>query len=304
MTQDFQQHKLKEGQWYDFKIVKSTFFDDEAFYVLETPLKTRMLIPQTPYLDYNFTNNQIILCKVDKVSCTGKIYLEPKHPFYKLNKSYLFPFVDQLKIQNLYGEQIDLVVMKDKLNQLIYLPLWRESATLLPEILLKVIRIKKSKLFALPQDFPFDYKPVDKECLDLTIINAYAIPNDGAYYIFEDFAKRWHLAPMKYFGKMLLPIGFKVRAITSKYRTNSYYHLQFEHPRYIFGTEMCFDILSEKIVEETPNKKQWQISVRIDHEIQNVNLPLSAKVNAPQIMLKVGLIRKGKLQLTKSVLKK
>ncbi|MEI6348818.1 MAG: hypothetical protein WCP69_12800 [Bacteroidota bacterium] len=297
MDNYYHQHKLKEGQWYDFIILKSTAIDDDEYYVLETPLNTKMLLPKEPYADYGFKDNQTIHCKVDKISCSGKIYIEPKHPFYNINETYLFPLMDVVKIQNLYHQFTDFVVVKDKLNQLIYLPLWQNKEDLNNEIELRIIRIKKSKVFALPLIAPFDYKPIDKEWLDLKIINAFEVPNDGSYYLLEDIYKRWHLAPIKYFGKSLLPFGFSIRATISKYKTNDYYHLQFEHPKFTYQSEMYFDIISEETIETDLGENVWQISIKIEDVLQNIILPLTSKVEGNRILLKVGLIRKGKLTL-------
>jgi hypothetical protein len=123
------------------------------------------------------------------------------------------------------------------------------------------------------------------------------MPDEGAFYLFEDELKNWHIAPKKYFGKELLPIGYTVRAITSKNRTNNYYHFEFEHPSYSFGSESDFDIVSNNKVDFKKDNSVWQVSLNIAGEPQIVNLPLSSKTNEKRIRLKVGLIRKGKLVL-------
>jgi hypothetical protein len=297
MNDIFFENKLIEGNWYNFKIVKSIDIADEEYFVLETPLKTRILLPQEPYHLYHFSINQSILCKVDKISCSGKIYLEPKHPYYQINNTYLFNFVEIINVHNLYFQPFKFVVLKDKLNQLVYLPLWTENVQFPKLIELRVVRIRKSKVIALPNFEPFDYTPIDGEWKQLTLINAFDMPDEGAFYLFEDELKKWHLAPKKYFGKELLPIGYNVRAITSKNRTNNYYHFEFEHPRYSFGSEVDFDIVSNNKIDFEKDNSVWQVSLNINGESQLVTLPLSCKTNEKMIKLKVGLIRKGKLTL-------
>ncbi len=297
MDNFYHDHKLEEGAWYDFKIVKIATMDDEHFYVLQTPINTRMLLPVVPYLSYSFKVGQTIRCKVDKVSCTGKIYIEPEHPYYQVDKSYPFPVVEVLDTMDLYHQQLKLLVLNDRLNHQIYLPLRIDQEVLPKEVELRIIRIKKSMVFALPNDPPFDYRPVDGEWHRLKVINAFEMGDEGRFYLFEDELKKWHLAPVKYFGKQLLSLHAEVKAKVSLSRVSEYYNLEFEHPNYPFGSERYFDIISEKTVELAPDKQEWQISVKIEDEVQNVNLPLSAKVNDRKILLKIGLIRKGKLQL-------
>ena len=79
-------HNLIEGNWYEFIILKKINFADEEYYILETPNKSKITIPTKPYLNYNFKVNDTIVCKVDKISCSGKIYFEPKHPFYEIGE--------------------------------------------------------------------------------------------------------------------------------------------------------------------------------------------------------------------------
>jgi hypothetical protein len=234
---------------------------------------------------------------VDKVSCSGKIYLEPEHPYYQVGKSYLFPVDEVREVTDLYHQPFKLMVLKDRLNHLMYLPLWIDQKVLPKEVELRVIRIKKSMVFALPNEFPFDYRPMDGEWHKLKVINAFEMGDEGRFYLFEDELQKWHLAPVKYFGKQLLNLYAEVNAKVSMSRVSEYYNLEFEHPNYPFGTERYFDIISEKTVELATDKQEWQITVEIEGEVQNVNLPLSAKVNDPKILLKIGLIRKGKLQL-------
>ena len=256
-----------------------------------------MLLPQKPYQLYHFSINQTILCKVDKISCSGKIYLEPKHPYYQINNTYLFDFIEIVDAHNLYFQPIKFVVLKDKLNQFIYLPLWTEKSQLPEQMELRVVRIKKSKIIALPNFEPFDYIPIDGEWNNLKLINAFDMPDEGPFYLFEDDLKKWHIAPKKYFGKELLPIGYTVRAITSKNRTNNYYHFEFEHPNYNYGSEVEFDIVSKNLVDIEKDNSVWQVSLNIAGEPQIVKLPLSCKTKEKKLILKVGLIRKGKLVL-------
>lgn len=291
------QLKLEEGTWYDFKIVKTTQLDDESFYVLQTPINTRMLLPAIPYSNYHFKTGETIHCLVDKVSCSGKIYLEPEHPYYQVWKSYLFQVMEISDTIDLYNQPLKMIRFKDKLNHLISLPLWKTREQVESEEKLRIIRIKKSIVFALPNEFPFDYRPVDGEWYRLKVKNAFEMGDEGRFYLFEDELQKWHLAPVKYFGTQWLRLHAEIKAKVSLSRVSDYYNLEFEHPNYPFGSKRVFDIISEKILELAPDKQEWQISVKIGDEVQKVNLPLSAKVNDRKILLKIGLIRKGKLQL-------
>ena len=93
--------ELKEGNSYLFKITGTIVLPDgsESF-VLTDPNKVRHLINTQYYSEYNLKNNQEIICRIDKINCTGKIYIEPEHPHYKLGEPYNFMFYAYIDVTN------------------------------------------------------------------------------------------------------------------------------------------------------------------------------------------------------------
>jgi hypothetical protein len=106
---------LKEGETYHFLYYKTTVFPDgEEYYVLESPYKSRHLLPKKLYSHYNFEKNQKIKCIVDKINCSSRIFIEPEHPVYKINEIYEMSFIRKDSITNTKGINKDTIILSDK----------------------------------------------------------------------------------------------------------------------------------------------------------------------------------------------
>jgi hypothetical protein len=83
--------KLEEGNNYSFKYVKlATLSDNNEYMILEDQFGIRHTIPYDYYRKYNMVLDSMIECKVEKINCTGRVFLEPKHPVYKEGEEFIF----------------------------------------------------------------------------------------------------------------------------------------------------------------------------------------------------------------------
>lgn len=104
--------KLTEGEAYAFRFVKLVKLSDgEDYMVLEDPYKIRHLITYSCYRKYNLRQGSDILCKVDKINCTGRVFLEPEHPYYKTGSSEDFEILRIEKSQN--EEKLNCIIVQD-----------------------------------------------------------------------------------------------------------------------------------------------------------------------------------------------
>ena len=87
-----QQEKLTEGESYQFLIHKKVALPNEEgqVMVLIGPDNKRYLLNTSYYKQYNLSIGQNIKCKVDKINCSGHIFLEPEHPHYRIGERYNF----------------------------------------------------------------------------------------------------------------------------------------------------------------------------------------------------------------------
>ena len=80
-----------EGQTYKYMIKNHIDLSkNEKFYVLEDQAGRKQLLNSEYYEKYNFKIGQSINCRLDHINCSGKIFLEPEHPFYMEGKVYDF----------------------------------------------------------------------------------------------------------------------------------------------------------------------------------------------------------------------
>ncbi len=87
--------KLTEGETYKFTVIKQVLMPEEGeFFLIRHHSGRRLMLPVETYKHYAIKPDKVIECRVDKINCTGKIFLEPMHPFYKEGDIYSFEIVD------------------------------------------------------------------------------------------------------------------------------------------------------------------------------------------------------------------
>lgn len=85
--------KLEAGKSYAFRVYgRVTLQDERVYLILEDPYNIRHLLPSWLYTKYGILQGQTITCSVDKINCTGRVYLEPVHPYYAKGLVYEFQF--------------------------------------------------------------------------------------------------------------------------------------------------------------------------------------------------------------------
>ena len=95
---------LEQNQFYHFKLHKKVKgFSGYSYLVMIDPFGNKHLVPAEYYLTYKLKVRNTYLCKVDKINCLGRIFIEPPHPYYKENETYKFRFVKTLKEKHKLG---------------------------------------------------------------------------------------------------------------------------------------------------------------------------------------------------------
>lgn len=112
--------KFEEGIWYSFSISGIVNIPEKGeHFILLHDSGRKMLLRTDYYVKYNFAIGQTIQCHIDKVNCTGQVFLEPKHPFYKNGEVYQFEIVKTIveedspfnaTVIDIYGNTIDVWV--------------------------------------------------------------------------------------------------------------------------------------------------------------------------------------------------
>lgn len=83
--------QLAEGQWFPFVVHKLVQLQDADWYFILMDVNgQKHFLHAGNYSAYQIQPGQEIWCKIDKINCTGRIYLEPKHPVYVEGEIYHF----------------------------------------------------------------------------------------------------------------------------------------------------------------------------------------------------------------------
>lgn len=141
--------KLKEGSCYTFLVKGFTELPDKEMYcILSDPWNTRHLLRLSYYPAYKFNEGMYITCRLDKISCAGKIYLEPANPYYETGKVYDFEIKNIRNIMNQSGVHEHLISVADLLGNCYDIPDSRDLKGKKngDSISYKIIRIKKGCL--------------------------------------------------------------------------------------------------------------------------------------------------------------
>ena len=239
----------KEGEKIQFTIKKLIeFSEDEKYYVLEDKEGQKHLLTAEYYENYNFKIGQNIVCRIDHINCSGKIFLEPEHPLYKEGEIYEFTLKTIKKSKNRLKENILRLNLKDKFgNKATCITENSETKITIGEtVRYKILRIKKGQIYLRI----LNEKP-KKELIPGVYykfkIEAVNVLNDGfKYYILSDKKKRKHLLRYDYYRHHNMNIGDTIECTVIKFSPEGYSVLEPKHPFYKVGKKYDFEFVSQE----------------------------------------------------------
>jgi hypothetical protein len=75
---------LSEGEWFPFKIHNLVQLQDGAwYYILQDINGLKHFMTAANYEKYGLETGNELTCKIERINCTGRIFLEPRHPIYE-----------------------------------------------------------------------------------------------------------------------------------------------------------------------------------------------------------------------------
>lgn len=297
---------LTEGTTHPFRLLgQMELGRGELYFVLRDPLGYKMLMPAGFYENYGFEEGQEIICRVDKINCNGRMYLEPQNPWYNEGEVYDFEVVSYGHRKNFAGNHEWYFVVRDKSGKH-----WRvkrpvsETAVDIPErVACRVERIKKGRLYlqldgASPEHQLFK----DGETYIFTIAVEKVNPDDGfPYYILEDNNGQRFLLRKKYYVNYRLRKGQRIECRVDGTMGDGYPFLEPIHPHYRPDEVYDFpvDRLEEFVFSDGTRQKVIvlkdllgeEIKVRVDEAAANQWAPFRS------LRCKVLKIRKSRLEV-------
>ncbi len=249
--------RLTEGKTYPFRILKTVSLGpQDDWFVMQDPMGYKILMPKSYYEDYGFKKGMLVNCRVDKVNCNGKVFLEPEHPHYK--EGYVYPFkVDRTGYRkNILDEEEHYFLVVDAFGKTITVPaasksMWDDPPKTI-DCLVK--RIKKGKLWleiAGKKTGTHAFKA--GKVYDFCIVDERTEPETNVpYFILQDEGGHKHLLNKKYYKRYGLKPDDIVGCIASNNDVDGQLLLEPLHPCYEPGKkyEFAVDRIEEMIFSD------------------------------------------------------
>ncbi|HSO77191.1 MAG TPA: hypothetical protein VLQ76_01365 [Bacteroidales bacterium] len=292
--------KLEEGKTFTFNALKTVELPGgEVNLMLAGPDGKKYLLPLTYYRSYNIVSPGIVQCKVDKINCSGKVFLEPVNPWYSEGESYGFEvrYISECTDSNGIGRRS--ITVSDRLGNLINVP--AELAIGLPEegekISLKVERISKGKLYFTRRTEADDLERLEEgRSYDFRILKKVSGPDDEPCYAAADIYGDVHLLQVRYYSHYGFKVGASFRGKVVRYSSGSLKTVEPENPWFKPGDKMRITVVS-CIPLETG---EGFICDGFDDNGFNHTLTLSEVPAGNSLICRVIKIRKGKPVLEKA----
>jgi hypothetical protein len=288
---------LKEGEVYCFHVEREVEMpDNSTCFILTGPGMRKFLLPSACYKEYGIKAGSYIKCRIDKINCKGKIFLEPENPEYTEGKSYIFEIAGSENKTDSRGSDRKVLIVEDKFGNRI--PVTAFPDAILPEsggrINLTVIRIRKGKLLLAGIN-----DQCEKISLKLGKIYEFIIErietgtDDKDYFVVKDPEGHLHSLSRKYYEYYGFKPGMKFRGIIRKSGRNSRKFIEPENPFYKKGS-----VIELKIRNSFPNPVNNTFTVELTDKFGFDHcLEIRKKPANDTLSCRVVGIKKGKPQL-------
>lgn len=307
MTNNKNQYKFTEGEILRFNITGYTSIPetDESFYILKNPFGGKHLLKAFGYEHYNFKINQKINCKIDKINCSGKIYLEPENPIYKQGEVYDFEFIKIIDNVNSIGEKEKAAVVKDKFGKDIIcsLPEDYKFPENIKKLQCKILRIKKGQLYlAIPKSKSVINNLEIGNKYWFTVVDIKKLENNIDYHILKDEFNNSYSLKIDMYKHYGFVIGQKIECTVTKYNSDGHLKIEPVHPHYIIGNTYSFKYLRTETDFNPLGIEENVIIVEdiygVETKVRSQNTSFLQEPYPKHINCKVDGIRKGKAILS------
>ncbi len=235
---------FKEGQRFQFVITSKLVLPgtDEVNFILLGPDQKKYLLPQVYYENYHLKVGQTLLCTIDKINCSGKVFLEPDHPCYKIGERYDFLVLRLAEQENFFGKTQLIAWVRDLHGLEWFCPI-DKSEDIEPGysyLACRVDRIKKGILIlslpamtnrftTLKAGLIYSFKLVDIKTFE-----------NEEFYVLKDTIGNFHRLPVFNYVHYGFKPGQNIEAMVVKYMPNGECLIEPVHPFYKIGESYSF----------------------------------------------------------------
>ncbi|HSV87021.1 MAG TPA: hypothetical protein VLH61_00100 [Bacteroidales bacterium] len=298
---------LTEGQTYAFEVLnKMELAPDDGYFVLRDPLGFKMLLTAAYYIHYGFEAGQKILCRVDKVNCNGRVFIEPQNPWYTEGQTYDFIVAGRGIRISITGETESYFMVIDVKGLIwrVKIPPFLPGHTIPDKLPCLVRRIKKAVLHLSINGYDEGkFELTEGKTYQVVFVGERTSPDDGqVYYILADEWGNKHLIKKKHYFQYGLKKDSVIRCLAFCNNHSGEMFLEPEHPVYQPGGEYIFPVNRfEEYIFSDGTKQKWvalkdhfheDVKVRVDDDLA------PHWVQFRKLKCRVNSIRKSRLEVT------
>lgn len=256
--------KLEEGKIYPFVISDLINIPNDQEYIkLIDPNNIKHLLEAGPYVKYNFKKGNTIHCRVDKINCTGKIFIEPEHPYYDLNEIYEFLLIRFGKSNTDTDLKHSHAYFLDVFKNEVEFPIEELEEDLIPgnSYKFQVTRIKKGLIYisqVKDKNIYKNFKVGNEYPFTISKLRNYA--HKYTYYILQGPYGNEYKLRSKFYANYNLRLGESIYCRLLDDGDEKY--LEPRHPQYEIGKEYDFEIIREDFINDYPNDQLEVIVLR------------------------------------------
>lgn len=238
--------KLKEGCSYHFHVEREIKDPaDERHLVLIGPDQHKYLLPVAVYSHYKLRPGMDVKCRIDRINCDGKVFLEPENPFYKVGRSYLFEVTGRSTRTDLSGKEQKVFIVFDRFGNHINIPCSNDHPLTGERIRLRVLSISKGMIC-------LEYTKISEAEIHLRAGRFYEFHvealvkgiDDEKYLIIKDHSGSAHALPFKYYGYYGLEPGVRFTGKVVRNSKSGTKRIEPVNPYYRTGSAIKLSILS------------------------------------------------------------
>lgn len=230
--------RIEEGRHYIFTTVKTIVLPGgEVNLMLTGPDGKKYLLPLERYRNYRLETKTEIECKVDKINCSGKVFLEPEHPYYKEGESYIFTIIGKAAPDNISGND-HFVEVSDLRGGVfsVSVSLLKDNMISGNRVKLRVERISKGKILFAPPTKRTDLDDLEEGISYRFRVDRIVPGTDyETYYVVLDLNDREHLLNTRYYSHYGLKPGSEFTGRVIRFARGREKAIEPDNPWYVPG---------------------------------------------------------------------
>lgn len=251
---------LKEGLTYPFIVLKDSVLPDGSeVWILKDVNGQKILLEKRNYRQYPIHQGETIFCRVDRINCSGKIYLEPPHPVYTDEKLYEFDIVKRSESR---GRGL-VAVVRDVFGNELNVDISASTAAKMKsqKVELKVKLLKKG--IPLVIDPELDKKAVfaEKQEYVFFVEGLQELKNGVNFYVLRDSYENKHFIHAEWYEGFDIRVGEQIVCEVAKIIGGGRPVLEPVHPLYQRGRTYQMAFFSEEILPSSKGEFRSVITI-------------------------------------------